>query len=844
MMVRNTRLRAAALASTCLLPLAAFAQSADLNNEVSVGAQYTSGNSAMFGRYNGDWSKGAEALLGFHVQKRDDWDSGKTYGYDITGKNLNIGSHELAPEAALGIKVGNQGQWGAAFNYDAITYFQSDSFHTIYKQDGTGALIPGITAGATQSWKAYTLPESIDDVKTRRDRFTATGKYNLGNGFEVSGTLFHEHKQGTMEQSLSVGGTTSNVYPVSALNPVINGVAYPATTFYGGGTTGIGGSTAASATTAVLASTKPGTSTSAYGALVYFPQPIDYDTDRYDAKIKYKGGNLQGELLYSYSNFANSNIAFNDVNPFSPLGPASLATQSNLATSSSWSLPASNSQHAVTADVAYNLPANTTVAGTFQYALQMANNQLPGFQNNPNSAITAAQAIDIAKPIGFGASDRWNAMAKVMNGNVTITSRPLAHLDLKAAYTLNTYQNEEARTPLYTSGSAVDNSAYPAGTTAPATCLGASEDACTIPWAWTKQKASLDAGYTVMPGTRVGLGYAMQVIDRQYMMDDHSQEGTLSARLNTRMADNLFGNLSYEHGNRTVGHLNTGTPNVVLEQNAYYAANNQAGAWFEAQRTSDLVKGNVMLAVNRQVSLGVNGQYVNENYPRLTVEGMDWDKRASAGPQVTYRPSDSVSANLYYNYQEAQYHMHSPFGTICQSNGTNGTVAGVQNSAANPTAAGVIACAAGYTAVQSGTSWGQTNSDGTHTVGVNLEWVPIKDVLKIGFDYNLSRGDISWAYADNIAATTLAGMTPYNAFAWTYQPIPNVTNTLNSLKLHGEYSFTPSMSLWMGYTWERLLNSDYQTAVNQAAYYSDLLTGDANPSYNIHVVAAALKVKF
>ena len=44
-----------ALASTCLAPLSALAQTAQSSGEAAVGAEAQSANSALYGRYNGDW---------------------------------------------------------------------------------------------------------------------------------------------------------------------------------------------------------------------------------------------------------------------------------------------------------------------------------------------------------------------------------------------------------------------------------------------------------------------------------------------------------------------------------------------------------------------------------------------------------------------------------------------------------------------------------------------------------------------------------------------------------------------------------------------------------------------
>ena len=825
MNARKSLLRAAALASTCLLPLAvAHAEDAELNNEISVGAKYQSEKSYMFGRYSGGWEKGGAGTADFHVKAKDDWNSGNTFYYDAFGRDLESGSNAHMPEASAGIKAGNQGKWSASLNYDAITYFQSDSFHTVYASGSgqTGGLIGSVPAGTFKSWQANLIPEAVDDVKTRRDRISATGKYDLGNGFSFSGMVFHEHKDGTMEQSMSMNGSTNNFFTPGNYNgsQLLSSLAGYTTT--------------------------PNTkATSTYGSLVYFPQPIDYDTERYDAKLSYHRGDLQAELMYSYFNFSDNNLSFNAWDPFSAVTPAGTTVAAGAlgqANQSAWSLPPSNTSHSVTADVGYAILPSTQISGTFQYAVQLANNPLPmsAQLGNHNLTLTSAQLSALANPVGNG--NNWNTSAQTINGNLTVTSRPLPHLDIKAAYTINSYENQSARTPINASGSGTDATVSAPSLTqaqvAAYNCSGASVDSCTVPWAWTKQKASLDVGYAVLPGTRVVAGYAFTDTDRRYMMNDHSDENTLSLRANTRMGNSVFGNLAYEHSVRTANHFNNSGANSALEFSSYYAGNGGA-AWFDTGRTADTVKSNVLWAATNKLSLGVNGQYVDEHYPSITVEGMDHDRRYSAGPQVTYRPTEAVSTNLYYNYERAEYKSRSMYGTVCQ-NTTTGAISAVNPSAAAPTAP----CGAGTTTLQQAASWNQTNSDGTHTVGAGVEWQPIKDKLKISADYNFSYGDIAWQYADNLSSATLGVMNPYYQFAWAAQPIPNVNTMLSTLKLRGEYAINPRMSLWVGYTFERMMNNDYNNLVQQAAYASNLLSGDANPSYAVHVLATSLRVKF
>jgi len=67
-----------------------------------------------------------------------------------------------------------------------------------------------------------------------------------------------------------------------------------------------------------------------------------------------------------------------------------------------------------------------------------------------------------------------------------------------------------------------------------------------------------------------------------------------------------------------------------------------------------------------------------------------------------------------------------------------------------------------------------------------------------------------------------------------------------STPLNGEYQFLPNTSLWFGYTYERFIYSDYAISAssNPIQYGNALLPGNGNPSYNVHVIGTALRLKF
>lgn len=828
-MTFKTTLKGVALAGVCLAPFAAAAQSNTdataaagkaapyLSNEVTLGAEWQSGKAAQFGKYTGQWAGGGEVVGGFHVKGGDAWNSGGTTYWEAFGNNIDANKATALPEASLGFKYGQQGKWGIKFGYDSITYFQSDSFRSVY--DKSGNLQPGITAGGTAAWRADLLAPLMpsQDLKTRRDIFTGGGKIDLGNGLLFSVDNKYEHKEGTQQQSMTVGGTAT---------PVAAGVY-----------TGL--------TSAGISAGNPPAN------LVYFPQPINYDTNRFDATLAYTTKKMQASLGYTFSSFTDNNIAFTGWDPFRDSGgvagqntlgvvtagatPAALAANGYAATGlpiqTSYSLPPSNSEHRVTGKFAYDFGSRTRLSSTFAYGIQYQNASLAAATLNQN--LLNNNTFNGALING----QQMNASAHNLNGNVVLTSRPIKDVDLRASYTISDYDNNTPRDQV--------NATY-ADTALTGACIlalncGHASGVTINRYSFTKQKVAAEAGYNVLPETKVSIGDTLQFINRKYDDFERSTENTMFARIaSANLVPGINGTASYEHAVRAAnitgwnyGSVNiqngNGVPTETLPNSVSLGIpSNPGGPYWNASRTADTVKGNLQYSPgDGKFTVGLNGQYTHDNYPQSNGEGLDSDYRATIGPDVTFAPNSALGLHLFYTFERAWYRNNGMY--------TQGQL--INNA----------------TLVSPAAAWNQTTSDDTHTLGFNAEWKAIKDVLNIGLDYNFSYGNISLAESDSftaaflgrLAGTGSATVQNYTyAAIYGYLPVPDLRSNLNSVALHAEYFFTPAVSLWGGYMYERLNYSNYADNYAVAQYANVLFPGTSNPSYNIHAVGTSMRVKF
>lgn len=271
-MGNRTRMMAAALAATCLTSWVAFAadgvttsgsstvDTPYTSNEIELGLLGVGGtNPGQAGRYDGLTTKGLDILGQFDLESRPGGDS--TWYYDFTGDDLvfqtgtdlgsGIGSadgsganyrnrtaNNLAPVGYVALDFGQQGTWETHLAFDSISY-TGNVIDSIYRDTNSSVAIlnNGLTpwGGATEfapgglTKSGLTIPALIAtggmrpfQTGTRRDRTKANFKYIDGNWTFV-GSLWHEHKYGSMEESFfGPWGGTAFAQPINYITNTYN----------------------------------------------------------------------------------------------------------------------------------------------------------------------------------------------------------------------------------------------------------------------------------------------------------------------------------------------------------------------------------------------------------------------------------------------------------------------------------------------------------------------------------------------------------------------------------------------------------------------------------------------
>ena len=775
------------------------AQTADLASpqgwfgDFTIGTQWLGGtNTNLYGRYNGFTTQGLDVLMGFRLEKRDPWDSGGALYYNVTGINLNFQTgdrlargfkdsafkarthNNLGPAAEIGVEFGKQGTWEITADYNAISY-AGNIIKSIYAVDGSiaalnnsmaawgGATNNPLQAGPVTSFTTQTLSpsERAFQVGTRRDILQFLGRYFF-HDWTLATKVRHEHKEGTLEESLRA----------------------------------------------------------TYGGMA-FTMPVDYDTDIFDVSLAYSVPGFQSLLQYTYSHFADQNLAFTF--PY-PVSIASLSANSGpFAQSALYSAPPSNSAHYVTAMVADNIRPKTRIALNGRAGVELQDSTFPANSADPflsstlgNPTYTWFRNLNAMNQGTSAFSPQ--ATAWVYQGNLAVTSNLATDLDGRLSYALD--------------GRSVHLNQYEVWIGGPSPDATANTAVYVVPQDWFKQTAKAELDYRLRPesNTKVTASYSFNDTKRSNAQVQHSMTNTVSLQLSSTLGSDILGRITYEHGERNGtliygrawGNLETGAPEVF---------GTPSGAYYQAPMTSDAVIARTDYAPSGNVSGGLFLKYADHRYryPEIPVtapagnwtlvghgQGIKRDYNLTVGPDVSYRLNSNVNLHFYYTY-ELIFFDNRGNGACAESN--TGNCAG----------------SAGY--------FQNTYTSHMNTAGVRGEW-QASPKLKLSGDYNMSSGSVLFGQFNGVFVSNVSQ---------SYQNVvsyPDIHSAMHDVRLTAAYQIEPNIEWSLIYGFSMFHNNDWnnltapvQPSTNSGTAIGILTPGYPSPNYNVTLVGTIVKVR-
>lgn len=652
---------ALALGSSCLTPVAAMAQetgaakeaqgtapensaaqdaqdtSADvaepfLTNEVTLGALWVTGeNTGLFGRYNGLTNEGFDLIGSFAFSHRDPGDSGKTFFYDFTGTNLLVQfgdeladdfddsefrhrtNNNIGPEAAIELRAGNQGSWSVDAGYRAITY-TGNIIDSIYTVDGTtatlnngypawgGATNVPMKVGPITSYTPATLAGALErfQVGTRRDIFQLGGTFRLGD-WTIASRVQHEHKEGSLEQSLRAG---------------LSGMA--------------------------------------------FTHPVDYDTDRFDLSAAYNTPRLQAVAQFTYSKFRNNDLAVTIPYPISIR--ALTATSGPFAQSALYSLPPTNSAFYLTGMLGYNFAPRTRLTINGRIGWELQDDTFPANSANPNLSSTLGNPTytwfnNLNSQNQGTVNNSPDARAFVYQGNIAIDSSLTDRLDGRLSYVFDGREVDIDEFKVWLGGGSADATANRFAYVVPQEWY---KQTAKVEATYHIRRASstkLRAEYSWQDIHRTNAQVENSTTHTGMVQLSSMIGKSLMGRLTYEHADRS-GRLIYgtAWGNFEFGH----PEEAGMPSGAYYQApmnSDSVTARLDYAPEGKFSGGLFFRYADERFKypeVEIGGEPGTWN---LTGHGMGIvrDYNLTVGPDISFRPSDRASFHLYYTYQRIYF---------------------------------------------------------------------------------------------------------------------------------------------------------------------------------------------
>ena len=260
-----------------------------------------------------------------------------------------------------------------------------------------------------------------------------------------------------------------------------------------------------------------------------------------------------------------------------------------------------------------------------------------------------------------------------------------------------------------------------------------------------------------------------------------------------------------------------------------------SAAYYQAPMVSDSIKLRADYAPTRDLSTGFSVRFKNENYdysatPTNTTyttigtygQGIKNNYNLTVGPDINYRPIESVNTHFYYTYEQIFYNNYG-----------NGACS-VTNSYSTANC-GALASDPGY--------FNNRDTSSIHTVGLDGDW-HVTSKLKLGAGYTFSYGAVAFNEYNGISVATTAPKNYQNVTDY-----PDITSIMHSLQASASYDLMPNVELISRFTFSMFRSNDwndYAAPVQQAGTtaVSFLTPGYGPPDYSVSTIMTGLKIKF
>ncbi len=704
---------------------------------VEAGAGYLDLNSFHLGRYGGPTDRGPFAILRGATDGGDPWDSDGARSW--SGAVDVFGFDTIAAR----FRYGTQGRWRAGVSYDGFTRSYTQTARSPFNGiGGTALTLPSNWVSSNTSLQFTTLTQNLHPLDMKVDWRTVGGDVivNPRAGYEIRLSASHRDREGLRGQNLAFGHEM---------------------------TTAVG---------------------------VFFPQPVDYDTDQASASLAFTGDRLQWAASYNLSVFTNDLTSVRVQNPYNRAlggnwpGGALVAFPNGFG---EYGLPPSSIAHQALLSGAYAVSPKVRVTARLSYMVQK--------QDEDFLPYTTLAALSVPDPLPRTSLDGEVRKANMVLG---VTMRPSPTVDASASYTFDDRDNQ----------SPMDIYSYVANDSQdqPRPLIpGASRYIrINLPHSFTFQQAKADVGVRIAPRTRVSFSYAGDFRARKYQQVSDTSEHTFRAKvLTTFTAGSAWA--AYGYATRSGSTYDDALPWDLSHTQSYLDASpfNRSiehpllRKYNMANRERHEARGGVTWEFGPALIVDATTFLAEDDYKDSPL-GLQRSETVQLDTNVTYVLDKRLTASAYYSFERIKADLTGYLmGTVNQTNPAQ--------------------------------NWSTANRDVIHTAGVKVDWNAIPDTLKLGAGYYVS---------DGISRISSTGTN--FALLMNTAPLPAIRDLTHNVSLTGDYKVRADTTLRIGYALQRHRTTDWQYGFGAAPVAQILGSGILSPRYTAHMVWVTARYEF
>jgi MtrB/PioB family decaheme-associated outer membrane protein len=305
-----------------------------------------------------------------------------------------------------------------------------------------------------------------------------------------------------------------------------------------------------------------------------------------------------------------------------------------------------------------------------------------------------------------------------------------------------------------------------------------------LPYSFTQDKLKLSADYRFTSLTRASVGFDHDRRKRTFQEVNTTNEDTLWGKVTTRAMDKVDMTLKLVHGERK-GSSYQAVPGILQPENPLLRK------FSMANRDRDSAVLRIDIAATDTINVGLGAESSKDDYSDSAI-GLTSGRDLGLNADVSWTVTEETSLHVFANRQQIK-------------------------SAQRGSQAYSVA------------DWTGENKDTIVTLGIGVKHAAIKDKLDIGADYTLSRSH------SDISANTGASNSAF----------PDLSTSLDTLKLYANYRLKDNLSLLGGYWYERYDSKNWMLeGVTPGTIPNVLTLGEQPPRYHVNVVRLAVRYRF